>query len=139
MSLDSEIQARIRAFVSELTALVKQAAIESVSAALGAPVRRGPGRPPGKRGPGRPPKSPSKTGKKRSAAVLAAIEARLFSEIRTKPGRRIEEIAESMGRKTKELALPARKLIGAKRVTTKGVKRATKYYSAFKVQAGNRS
>jgi predicted transcriptional regulator len=44
------------------------------------------------------------------------------------PGKRIEEIAQGMGVTTKELALPAKKLHRGKDVSTRGTRRATKYF-----------
>ncbi|MFM7297727.1 MAG: hypothetical protein ACKO4Q_10970, partial [Planctomycetota bacterium] len=47
--LDRQIQDRIQAFLTELSGLVRQSALEAVQVALGggvaAPARRGPGRP----------------------------------------------------------------------------------------------
>jgi hypothetical protein len=53
----------------------------------------------------------------------------LYKAIKSGPGRRIEQIGETLGVPTKDLALPAKKLISEKRVKTKGVKRATTYFA----------
>lgn len=135
--LDRQIRDRIEMFVQDLAALVRQSAVQAVSSALGenAPPRRGPGRPrsnglaalSGRRGPGRPPSR--RKGEKRAPEQLAALVDKLFSLIKSKPGQRIEEIASAIGISTKELTLPAKKLIAEKRVSTKGQKRATRYFA----------
>jgi hypothetical protein len=135
--LDRQIRDRIEIFVQDLAALVRQSAVQAVASALGdnAGPRRGPGRPrsngiatfSGRRGPGRP--AGRRKGEKRAPEQLAALVDKLFSLIKSKPGQRIEEIAGAMGISTKELTLPAKKLIAEKRVSTKGQKRATRYFA----------
>jgi hypothetical protein len=141
--LDRQIRDRIETFVQELGSLVRQSAVHAVASALGegAPIRRGPGRPrsngasagaavaPVRRGPGRPPGGGRRKGEKRAPEQLAALVDKLFSAIKSKPGQRIEEIASALGSSTKELTLPAKKLISEKRVSTKGQKRATRYFA----------
>ena len=137
--LDQQIRDRIETFVQELGALVRQSAVQAVASALGqgAPVRRGPGRPRanglstllniGRRGPGPPPGR--RKGEKRAPEQLAQLVDKLFAAIKSKPGQRIEEIAGTLGTTTKELTLPAKKLISEKRVSTRGQKRATRYFA----------
>ena len=135
--LDRQIRDRIEMFVQDLAALVRQSAVQAVASALGenAGTRRGPGRPrgnglaalTGRRGPGRP--AGRRKGEKRAPEQLAALVDKLFSVIKSKPGQRIEEIASALGISTKELTLPAKKLIAEKRVSTKGQKRATRYFA----------
>jgi hypothetical protein len=137
--LDQQIRDRIETFVQELGALVRKSAVQAVASALGqgAPTRRGPGRPRanglggllrvGRRGPGRPPGR--RKGEKRAPEQLALLVDKLLSAIKSKPGQRIEEIATTLGTTTKELTLPAKKLISEKRVSTRGQKRATRYFA----------
>ena len=54
--------------------------------------------------------------------------SKLEGAIKRKPGQRIEQIAVELRTRTKELALPAKKLIAAKKIRTTGNRRATKYY-----------
>jgi hypothetical protein len=68
-----------------------------------------------------------KRGEKRTPAALGQLADKLHSYISKHPGQRIEQIAFGMGMTTKELNLPAKKLIAEKRLTTKGAKRATTY------------
>ena len=136
--IDQQIRDRIETFVQDLGQLVRQSAVQAVSTALGdgGAARRGPGRPrsngvsalatPSRR-PGRP--ASRRKGEKRPPEQLAALVDKLFSSIKSKPGQRIEEIASLMGISTKELTLPAKKLISEKRVSTKGQKRATRYFA----------
>ncbi len=135
--LDQQIRDRIEMFVQDLTALVRQSAVRAVTSALGESTvtRRGPGRPrsngiaalAGGRRSGRP--AGRRKGEKRAPEQLAALVDKLFALIKGKPGQRTEEIASTLGISTKELTLPAKKLIAEKRVSTKGQKRATRYFA----------
>jgi hypothetical protein len=139
-TLDQDIQSRIQSFLAELSALVKRQALEAVHEALStggamAPARRGPGRPrgSGKRGPGRPRKAgrPARAGKraKRSSEAVEAMAARVLAQVRSKQGQRLEEIGRAMKMPTKGLKLPIQKLLGSKKVKTKGRKRGTQYFT----------
>jgi hypothetical protein len=111
-------------FVQDLTAAIQDNVMDVVRAALenapdGARGRRGRGRAgvtrPGKRG-------------KRDAGQLEALSSKLRSFIAKHPGQRMEQIAKGLGTSTKELVLPARKLLANKQISTKGQRRATTYY-----------
>ncbi len=65
---------------------------------------------------------------KRTVADLEQLTKTLKSYITKHPGLRIEKIAEAMDVTTKDLFLPARKLLADKLVTKKGERRATAYY-----------
>lgn len=54
-----------------------------------------------------------------------ALVGKLASAIKSKPGLRIEEIGRTLGIATKELALPAKKLLAEKKIKTTGNRRAT--------------
>jgi hypothetical protein len=99
----------------------------AAAAARGAPARRRAAAAPS-RGAAAAPRR-RKKGEKRSPEALETLTSQLMNEIKSKAGRRIEEIAESMGVSTKELTLPAKKLIKSKKVSTKGEKRATRYFA----------
>jgi hypothetical protein len=71
-------------------------------------------------------------GGKRSAEDLATLTAKLGGYIAKNPGMRIEQIGKSLGVSTRELALPAKKLIASGAVKTRGQKRATVYVPAAK-------
>ncbi len=123
-NLDQEIRARVDAFVAEISELIRRAALETVKQALGGagearvtPRIAAPRR-----------KAAAKDGARRSANELDRTKARLLAQITSKPGQRIDQIAKELGVSTKELALPARKLIAEKVIATKGQKRATSYW-----------
>lgn len=69
------------------------------------------------------------SGKKRSPADLEALTKALGAYIAKHPGQRIEQIGEGMSYATKALILPVKKLIADGSIKTKGVKRATSYFS----------
>jgi len=126
-NFDRQIRQTIEAFVEELSALVRAAAVQSVTEAFGAgaagPVRRG------RRAAALPPpRSARSKGQKRAPEALAELSERLLAAVKSSPGQRMEEIARAIGTSTKELTLPARKLVGEKKIKTKGERRATKYY-----------
>jgi hypothetical protein len=127
--VEAEIRARLEQFATRLTALIQQSAMSSVEDAFGgsAPARRGRG------GRGRAvvaARAPrAKKGQKRDPGLLEALTEKLGSFIAKNPGLRIEQIGQTLGVATKDLALPVKKLIAAKRVSTKGQKRATTYFA----------
>jgi hypothetical protein len=137
--LDQQIRDRIETFVQDLSSLVRQSAVHAVASALGQgmPTRRGQGWPrangaqgllsTGRGGLGRA--GSRRKGEKRAPEQLAALVDKLYAAIKGKTGQRIEEIAGTLGVTTKELTLPAKKLIAEKRVSTKGQKRATRYFA----------
>jgi hypothetical protein len=129
--LDSQIQARIQAFADEVSALVRTSTVQAVAEALGngAPARRGIGRPRGAVGTARIGPASRRKGAKRDPKELDALTTTLGDFIKKNPGKRIEEIGSALGISTKELALPAKKLIAAKVVSTRGTRRATKYFA----------
>jgi hypothetical protein len=130
---DQAIRSRIDAFLAELGALVKRSALEAVQEALGgAAPRRRPGRRKGAshRGPGPRAVRPRRAGKRirRSAEDLAKIGERVLAEVRSKPGRRLEEIGRALKTDTAVLKKPVADLLKAKKLKTTGAKRGTKYF-----------
>ena len=136
------LRALVDQFVSDLSVLVHQQALDTVRAALGggpAPKRRGPGRPrgSGKRGPGRPPKArrgtrrPRKAGRRarRSSADLEATSAKVLAYVRSNAGQRLEEIGRGLRRPTAGLKRPIQVLVAAGKLRTEGQKRGTKYFA----------
>ena len=69
-------------------------------------------------------------GAKRPPAELARLVDRLGDYIKANPGKRMEVIAKALDLPTRELNLPVKKLIAAKRVRSQGEKRATEYFAA---------
>jgi hypothetical protein len=70
------------------------------------------------------------SGEKRPPAELAKLTDKLGDYIKSNPGRRMEAIGKALGLPTRELNLPIKKLLAAKRVKTQGHKRATEYFPA---------
>jgi hypothetical protein len=134
-SLDQEIQGRIHSFLSELSGLVKKAALEAVHDALGengAP-RRGPGRPRTAGGSAPRATRPARRARggkriRRSAEELSQISARVLAQVRSKSGQRLEEIGRALKTDTAILKRPVAMLVESKKLKTTGQKRGTKYF-----------
>jgi hypothetical protein len=126
-SNELEIRSLIESFVQDLTAVIRASAMDVVSEALGA---EGSSRP--RRGANRAtaaaPGGRRVKGAKRDPDVLAALTDKLGAFIKKTPGQRIEQIGKALGTPTKDLALPVKKLLAAKKISTKGQKRATTYF-----------
>jgi hypothetical protein len=117
--LDRQINARVEAFVADITAMARQAALDTLSGALGQRTARN----------GAAPRARSRGGK-RPAGELAKVQKQLADFVSSKPGSRMEQIGKALGYKTAELVLPMKKLIKAKQVKTKGQKRSRQYFPA---------
>ena len=156
-NVDTQLKHRVDSFVAELSALVKKAALEAVTNAL-----KGEGAAPGvakaagkkraapaaaaaapvaapkaaakapKAAPAAPAASKRKAGQKRSPDEITKTTDKLLAYITKNSGQRIEEIAKGVGNSTKELTLPVKKLLTDKKISSKGEKRATRYYAAGK-------
>lgn len=135
--INTQINARVQSFVTELSDLVRIGALEAVLAALGkdaASKRRGPGRPraadanPAAAG---KPKRRAK-GARRSSGDVDATMAKFLAFVKANDGKRLEEISKALGIHSADLKLPVQKLLAAKAVKTTGQKRGTKYHVAGK-------
>jgi hypothetical protein len=123
-----KIQSIIENFVSELSAALVEASHAAIADALGAKtsVRSAVA---GASKPAKAPKAARRAkGAKRSPEELTALTQSLLTFVKRHPGQRIEQIAAAIDASTKDLALPAKKLIGEKKLSTKGQKRATTYF-----------
>ncbi|HET7539286.1 MAG TPA: DNA-binding protein [Polyangiaceae bacterium] len=131
-TVNDRIRSRVEAFAEELSALIRDSAMETVREALGgggAPRRGGRGARAAissapVRGGGRREK-----GQKRDPGEIERLTGRLLDYVKGNAGQRIEQIAAGMGTVTKELNLPVKKLIAQKALKTKGQKRATQYFA----------
>ena len=112
MKNKSELHGIINSFVEQLHELWKQEAI----VLLGAKPLLGNGR----------------NGVKRTSTDLEQTAAMFAAYVTKNPGLRIEQINKALGLTTKDLALPIRKLLAAKRIKTKGKKRSTTYFPSAK-------
>lgn len=120
----------IEGFASDLEALVREQVLMTLQEALSggsvpaaAPRRRG-AAPKAAKSNG----AARAKGAKRAPEELAALTETLYGQVKESPGLRVEELAKVMGVTTKDLALPAKKLLADGRIYTEGQKRATKYF-----------
>lgn len=126
--IDSQLRSRVDSFVSDLTVLVRQAALEAVQQALGGvPAARGPGRP---RGAAKASKSAGGKRGKRSPEQVNALAVKVHAHVKAHPNQSVEQIGKSMGVATKVLKLPIAKLLEAKQLKTKGQRRGTRYFAS---------
>jgi hypothetical protein len=127
--IDRQIEARVRGFIAELSSLVRQAAIDAVESAL---AKRAGGSAKTSKlldGSARAPRSAKRQpGEKRTKKELARLTERLAAYISANRGQGIEAISRGLGVETRELTLPIKKLLAAKRVSSQGHKRATRYF-----------
>ena len=124
--IDRQIRQRIESFVEELSRLVRQTAVDSVRQALagtGSTTRT---------------RASSVTrtrpkGAKRSATEIESTARSVINWVRRNPGQGVEQIARGLNTSTKELMLPIKKLLGDKKLSSQGQKRATKYFAGGKL------
>ena len=147
--VENELRSRVDVFVNELSALIRRQALEAVGEVLkkGEPAAqpRRPGRPPkavaetpeeAPRPVGRPRGRPAKAsapakrraGEKRTPQELNQITEQIFGYIKANAGQGVEQMAKALATSTKELTLPIRKLLSEKKISSKGQKRATRYF-----------
>jgi len=128
----------VQGFVAQITELARRAAISTLesafngraggrvaataapAAALATAGATRAGRPRGGRG------------AKRTAEDLEAMSEKFATFVKANPGLRIEQINKELGTTTKDLALPIRKLVADKVISTKGQKRSTMYFPGKK-------
>ncbi len=136
--IEDRIRDRVEQFAEELMTLIRQAALETLTQAVGGGSSSGRGRG-GRKAAGRgaarastPPRSAAPArrakGAKRPAEELEQLTSSLATYVKKNPGQRVEQIAKGMEVTTKDLRLPVVKLIEAGSLKTKGQKRATQYF-----------
>jgi len=139
-NFEQQINQRVQSFVAEITELARKQALDTLSSALqGAGLFGGRGRG-GRNGVGRRGRAALATtaGGRRSADQIEATCEALLSAIGGNPGQRIEQIGAQIGMRTKDLALPIRKLISQKQIRTEGQRRATRYFPGAGGSSGRR-
>ncbi len=131
MNTEKAIKAHVESFVRDLTAMIREAALEHVLGALGEAVTK-------KRGPGRPRGSGNTTtttrrrkGKRirRSSEDVEALASAILTHVKANVGQGVTEIAGALRRTSKDLKLPIQKLLAEKKLKTTGQKRGTKYHA----------
>lgn len=126
--MDAALRDVVETFVVQLREIFQRSALEKVQSALGGDVsvaRRGRG---AKKAAAKAPLA-RKKGAKRTPEELEGLVSSLLAYVKKNPGERIEQIGAGLGLGTKDLALPAKKLIADKQIRTKGQKRATTYFA----------
>jgi hypothetical protein len=110
------VQDIIEEFVEKLTQVARKEAARVVLGGIGSTGRA---------------RSASSDGRggKRSSAKIEALQEKFLAFVKGHPGLRIEQINEQLGTKTKDVALPIRKLIAGKQIRTQGTRRATTYFA----------
>jgi hypothetical protein len=121
-NLQTQVNARVEAFVAEIAELARAAAYQTLSSALeGGQLVSGRGVSPILRG---------RRGGKRTAEEIAQMADAFLAHVTANPGQRMEHIARELGLATPELTLPVRKLLADGKLRVEGQKRATQYYPA---------
>jgi hypothetical protein len=131
VTVEAKLQLLVQDFVTNVTTLARQVAVDTLASALsatGAPTTTSRNRPRGAPINGRTVGLPK--GRKRPAGDLERLSERFVDHVRANPGQRIEQINRALGTRTAELRGPVVKLIAAKAIKTRGTRRATKYYAA---------
>jgi hypothetical protein len=136
-----QVQRTVQSFVARITELARRAAIDTLSAAFaerGARPRRVAAAAVTARGRcrlvGRAGRPRGVGGAKRTPAELEALSARFASFVQANPGLRIEQINRQLGTRTKDLALPIRKLLADGVINVQGQKRSTLYFGNPRAQ-----
>jgi hypothetical protein len=131
MDLQSQINARVGAFVAEITELARHAAYEMLASSLDQKEAGGRVRAFVTRG-----GTSRRKGAKRTADELAGMADAFLAYIGENPGQRMEVIAKQLGYDTQELTLPVKKLLTSGRIRVEGQKRATSYFLAAPGEQG---
>lgn len=141
-NFEQMIAQRVQAFVSDITELARQQALETLSAALAAGAGRGRAGVRGRNGAG-PARAVrrgrDRSGNRRSPEEIDRASQALLSEIQANPGLRVEQIGRTLGAATKDLTLPLKKLLSQRMVRSEGQRRATRYFPAGGGRASGRA
>lgn len=130
----SQINKLVDEFVSQVTAVARQAAMETLTAALGAAGgaagrrRGGGGAMPAMTGGGKAASARRPKGAKRPQNEIEKTKDRVHEFIQRNPGLRIEQINKELGTSTRDLSLPLKKLISDGQIRSEGEKRSTQYF-----------
>ncbi|HVV88749.1 MAG TPA: hypothetical protein VHE35_37145 [Kofleriaceae bacterium] len=142
--IEQRINDLVSRFVNEITRLAKEAAVNTLQAALagtgGTVVNdirvggRGRGGARAARAAAPAPSNGASAasrrakGAKRPPDEIAETKERVHAYIKANPGQRIEQINKVLGTRTSDLSLPLKKLLADGMLRTEGARRATKYF-----------
>ena len=137
-TIEEQIQTRVQAFSSELSELVRAAALEAVEQVLGgqtAPLIAGTAL--GGRGARASARAAGAPGKRirRTQAALESDKAALLSYVSSNPGQRLEEISAGMKIDSKHLKRPVTLLLEEKVLSKEGQRRGTRYFAGGRTKA----
>lgn len=130
----SEMNQTVQSFVTQISELARRAALDTLESAFAGRSGRGAGTRAAALGSAPVGRPRGGRGVKRTAEDLEALSAKFVSFVKAHPGLRIEQINKELGTTTKDLALPIRKLIAEKAISTKGAKRSTTYLPGKKAK-----
>mgnify|MGYP001551406701 CR=1 FL=1 len=126
--VDKIIAARVQSFTEELSFLIRQAALQQISAAFGtSPVSK-------HRIVAVTAFKAQKTSKsdarvRRSPEQLEAVSKAIAKFVSSKEGVRVEQISAALQLPTKELSGPIKVLLESKQISKRGDRRATTYFA----------
>jgi hypothetical protein len=132
----NEMNRTVQSFVTQISELARRAALDTLESAFTGHGGRGGARVLASATLGAAPVGRPRGGRgaKRTAEDLEALSAKFASFVKAHPGLRIEQINKELGTTTKDLALPIRKLVAEKAISTKGNKRSTTYFPGRKAK-----
>ena len=127
--INKQIEHRVTSFVSDLTALVRQAAVEAVADVLGSHKGRN-GRSNGTGASNGARSAADSNGGRRSPEQIASVIASVLAYIKAHPNTRSEAIRNDLNLSKPVAHDSLGRLRGAKKIKMKGVKRAATYTAA---------
>jgi hypothetical protein len=129
-NLNSSIQSLAESFAASVIQAIRTASLEDILAETSG-AKPEPGRRVSNGGPARLPRSSSKRLARRSAKDIAAMADSIVALVKKNPkGLRAEQIRAELGIDKREWMRPLEAALGSKKLTKKGEKRATTYFSA---------
>lgn len=133
--MQNQISRVVTEFTAQITTLAQRAVFETVATVYVERIRR--------RDPSDADRAAAATlarvgAGKRSPDDLAAVGQMLLRIVTKHPGLRIEQINKRLGMRTKDLALPVRKLLAERMIHTEGRRRSTTYFAGSGVKSFRR-
>jgi hypothetical protein len=120
-NLQNQVNARVEAFVAEITELARAAAYQALSAGLDTPIAGGRSTSVAIRG---------RRGGKRTADEIVQMADASLAHVMAHPGQRMEQIAKELGVATPELTYRSRRRWPMASSASRARSGATRYYPA---------